>query len=37
VFVRCAEVVKDLVELVDIVASFEEGFTAEEFSKNATY
>jgi hypothetical protein len=36
-FGRGAEVVEDLVELVDVVAAFEEGFSAEEFGEDAAY
>ncbi len=32
-----AEVVQDLVELVDVVAAFEEGFAAEELGEDAAY
>jgi hypothetical protein len=36
-FVGSAEDVQDLVELVDIVAAFEEGAAAEEFGQDAAY
>jgi len=34
-FRRRAEVVENLVELVDIITALEEGFAAEELSENA--
>lgn len=36
-FVGGAEVVEDLVELIDVVAAFEEGFAAEELGEDAAY
>ena len=36
-FVGGAEVVQDLVQLVDVVATLEEGLAAEEFSQDAAY
>lgn len=36
-FVRCAQVVQDLVQLVDVVATLEEGSTAEELGKDAAH
>jgi hypothetical protein len=36
-FVRCSQVVQDLVELVDVVAALEEGLAAEEFGEDAAY
>jgi hypothetical protein len=36
-FVGGAEVVQDLVQLVDVVAALEEGLAAEKFSQDAAY
>jgi hypothetical protein len=36
-FVGGSQVVQDLVELVDVVAAFEEGLAAEEFGEDAAY
>jgi hypothetical protein len=36
-FVGCAEIMQNLVELVDVVPAFEEGTPAEEFGQDAAY
>lgn len=36
-FVGGAQVVQDLVELVDVVAAFEEGLAAQEFGEDAAH
>jgi hypothetical protein len=36
-FVGSSQVVQDLVELVDVVAAFEEGLATEEFGEDAAY